>query len=137
RCTGRNSCGQVGDSSLLPQSHLIVIAVPNAISVVRGTEHNCALIGDGTMQCWGANYTGQLGDGTMGGYSVAPVTVHNLTTVIRAATGGYHSCALLSDHTVNCWGRNQDGQLGNGDSTTDVPLPVAVAGLSGVVDVAG
>ena len=88
------------------------------------------------MQCWGTNYTGQLGDGTMGGFAMTPQFVHGMTNAVKAITGGFFTCAIVSDSTVQCWGRNQDGQLGNGDSTTDVPLPAPVQGLGPVADFA-
>ncbi len=137
RCAGRNTLGQVGDGTFQSQSSPAVIGgLANALDVEGGAEHTCALIGDGTMKCWGTNFTGQLGDGTMGGLAGVPQPVQNITTAIKAVPGGFHTCTLLSDRTVRCWGRNQDGQVGNGDSTTDVALPQAVTGLSGVADLA-
>ena len=56
-------------------------------------------------------------------------------TSIAAASGGNHACALLSDTTVQCWGLGTDGQLGTG-GTTSRSTPVAVPGLSGVVQIA-
>src|SRR5204863_9618311 len=95
-------------------------------------------IGDGTMRCWGTDYTGQLGDERMGDGALAPapLAVHQLSTVTKAVPGGWFTCAILADHTVDCWGRNQDGQLGNGDSTTDTALPGPVSGLGAVSDLA-
>jgi hypothetical protein len=72
----------------------------------------------------------------MGGFSLEPEFVHNISNAIRAYTGAYFTCAMLPDHTIECWGRNQDGQIGNGDSTTDVSLPVPVSGLGPVADLA-
>src|SRR5207244_1175901 len=80
-------------------------------------------------QCWGTNYTGQLGDGTFGSFALVPQFVHNMTTAIKAIPGGYFTCAIVQDHTAQCWGRNQDGQLGNGAATTDIGLPRPVLGL--------
>jgi alpha-tubulin suppressor-like RCC1 family protein len=133
RCAGRNNQGQLGNGTYDNNSMPIVVnGLGTAISIRTGNEHSCALIADGTMQCWGTNYTGQLGDGTIGGVSLFPETVHGISNAIVAVTGGFHTCAVLSDYTVKCWGRNQDGQIGNGDSTTDVTLPQSVTGL-GVV----
>ncbi len=135
RCTGRNNQGQIGNNSLSNTSDPVAPnGLVNAATVRAGGEHTCSLINDGTMQCWGTNYTGQLGDGTIGGFAMVPQPVHGISGAISAVTGGFHTCAILSDHTVRCWGRNQDGQIGNGDSTTDVTLPVAVTGLGAVAD---
>jgi hypothetical protein len=86
------------------------------------------------MQCWGTNYTGQLGDGTFGGLSTTPIFVHNITNAIKSMPGGYFTCAMMPDNTIQCWGRNQDGQLGNGDATTDTGLPAPVQNLGAVAD---
>src|SRR5439155_21648047 len=110
----------------------VLAATTNAVALRNGNEHTCTLVGDGRMQCWGTNYTGQLGDGTFGGFSAVPIFVHNITNAIKSVAGGYHTCAVMPDNTVQCWGRNQDGQLGNGDATTDTQLPAPVQNL-GVV----
>ena len=137
RCTGQNSQGQVGNGSYLNVFEpALVNGTVNPATVRTGMEHTCTLVGDGTMQCWGSNYTGQLGDGTMGGFAVAPQLVHNIAGAIKPVPGGWFTCAILSDHTAQCWGRNQDGQVGNGDATTDVALPVPVQGLGPIADLA-
>src|SRR4051812_932556 len=135
RCTGRNNQGQIGNNSFDP-AHAPVLVLANAASIRAGAEHACSLMNDGTMQCWGSNYTGQLGDGTMGGFALVPQAVQGISNAISAVTNGYHTCAILSDHTVKCWGRNQQGQVGNGDNTTDVTVPASVLGLGAVADLA-
>ncbi len=88
------------------------------------------------MRCWGTSYVGQLGDGTFNGWSHVPKPVLNLSGAIAAVVGGFHTCAILSDRSMRCWGRNQDGQVGNGDNTTDVSVPHTVIGLGGPVSTA-
>jgi alpha-tubulin suppressor-like RCC1 family protein len=132
QCTGRNNFGQLGDGTLNDSSDLIGVGgIAGAIGIGTGFEYTCALLGDRTMQCWGSNYTGQLGDGTIGGYSPTPVRVQGLANIMTAAVGGFHACAMLSDHTVRCWGRNADGQVGNG-TLTDATTPQSVTGLGSV-----
>src|SRR5205085_8368644 len=53
---------------------------------------------------------------------------------VAIAAGGLHSCAVLLDGTVRCWGFNTSGQLGNG-SLTQSNTPVTVSGLSNIIDV--
>jgi alpha-tubulin suppressor-like RCC1 family protein len=47
----------------------------------------------------------------------SPAPCKTSVEVVGLAAGGFHNCAILSDRTVQCWGRNQDGQLGNGHTT--------------------
>jgi len=97
--------------------------------------HVCARVSDGTARCWGENDVGQLGNGSVSPMSTLPVTVAGLTNVAAVATGGYHSCALLGDHTVRCWGQGVDGQLGNGGLSAS-PTPVVVSGLTDAIAIA-
>jgi alpha-tubulin suppressor-like RCC1 family protein len=140
RCTGRNNWGQLGNGTLADSSTPVAAAgITAATSIGAGNEHTCALIADGTLSCWGTNYTGQLGRGTVDGYSLVPQPVIGISSAIAAAVGGFHTCALLSNGSVWCWGRNQDGQLGHGDSTTDsgVPLPVTDLGSVATLSTGG
>ena len=59
------------------------------------------------------NYFGQLGDGTTTDRAI-PVEVSSITTATSIALGGSHSCALLTEGTVKCWGQNLNGQFGDG-----------------------
>jgi hypothetical protein len=76
---------------------------PSAPMIAAGTSHSCALLGDGTVSCWGSNGTGQLGDGTQTD-RLTPVQVVGLTDAVAIAAGSNHSCALHGDGTVSCWG---------------------------------
>jgi alpha-tubulin suppressor-like RCC1 family protein len=82
---------------------------------------------------WGANNSGQLGDGTTSGSDV-PVAVSGLSRVAAVSGGGFHSLALLDDGTVMAWGAGTSGQLGDG-ATKSSASPVAVSGLRGAVGV--
>jgi alpha-tubulin suppressor-like RCC1 family protein len=97
-----------------------------------GAQHACAVVSGGLVKCWGSNQYGQLGDNAAEGFTATPQTVVNLKGVTSVSAGYYHSCALLSNGTVKCWGFNADGELGDGD-TTDKPTPQTVVGLTGVV----
>jgi alpha-tubulin suppressor-like RCC1 family protein len=79
----------------------------------------------------GANAQGQLGDGTTVNKNT-PVSVSGLSSNVASVSAGYqHTCAVMTDGTARCWGRNDYGQLGNNTQTTST-VPVVVSGLSGV-----
>jgi len=140
---GRNFNGQLGDGTYGggadKGSPVRVLGLSGVIAIAGGQNHSLALKSDGTVRAWGSNYYGQLGNGTSGAYSTSPVSVSGLTDVIAIAVGDNHSFALKSNGTVWAWGRNIDGQLGNGTSGigTDKSSPVKVSGLTGVIALAG
>ncbi|MEC7262051.1 MAG: hypothetical protein VXV71_06440, partial [Candidatus Thermoplasmatota archaeon] len=90
----------------------------------------CAVLDNGDLVCWGANGDGQLGIGntsTNGVWEPTTVNVGSGLTAISVATGNSATCALLSDHSVKCWGKNNLGQLGLGNSSSnDVLTPHTV-----------
>lgn len=96
-----------------------------AIKISAGYRHVCAILQDQSLKCWGANFTGQLGLGDINhrgdnagemGDNLPTVDVGTGRTVIDVAGGEGHTCALLDDHTVKCWGKNDFGQLGQGNT---------------------
>jgi alpha-tubulin suppressor-like RCC1 family protein len=100
-----------------------------ATSVAVGGAHTCAVLSDGTVQCWGYNGFGQLGHPTPDVYSTTPVTVTGVANATGVTAGYGHSCARLESGVVKCWGVNYHGQLGNG-TTDNSPVPVRAAGIS-------
>lgn len=139
KCWGYNGGGQVGNGSgSFEVTHPVTVAGLGAgmRAVAAGSRHACALTGDGGVRCWGSNQFGGLGDGTQINSST-PVDVVGLATGVAAVElGEFYSCALTTGGAVKCWGRNYDGELGDG-TTTDRSTPVDVVGLSsGVVAIA-
>jgi alpha-tubulin suppressor-like RCC1 family protein len=124
-CWGDNGSGQLGQGSTAIQSSTTPLAVhgignvgtlAGATAVTTGLTHSCALLNDGSIACWGTNLFGQLGDGSVID-RLAPVKVTEITQPALAITAGtFHTCAILKDRSVTCWGRNDFGQLaGTGD----------------------
>lgn len=90
-----------------------------ATAIAAGLDHTCALLADGSVRCWGENEKGQLGLGHVDdvGITETPAQAGPLAlggTAIAIVVGGEHSCALLDDYGVVCWGNNMDGRLGYG-----------------------
>ena len=91
------------------------------LSVGTGQSHSCAVLDNGSVACWGRNMFGQLGDGTIGTGDPKPSLTGSFgagRTAVSVTTGVDHTCALLDNGSVSCWGRNQGGQLGTGDAIT-------------------
>ena len=128
-CWGLNGSGQIGNEStfdqLEPQQ---VHNVSGAVAVASGGFHSCAILTGGSVKCWGNDSSGQIGDGSPGDTSSKPTLVSGLSNAKTLALGEFHSCALLTDNSVKCWGHNGFGQLGDG-TLLDRSTPVAVNGL--------
>ncbi len=133
QCWGRNDEGRLGNGSTANSSTPVTVNGVAPAAIAPGAEHSCAILRDGTMRCWGDNSFGQLGNGSpQGSISTTPsAPVTGITTAIAASSGAEHTCALLQDGSLRCWGRNVDGRIGDG-TTTNAFTPVAVTGLGGV-----
>jgi alpha-tubulin suppressor-like RCC1 family protein/lysophospholipase L1-like esterase len=141
KCWGNDSFGQLGAEKVpirqgYPESDvpIEVTGISTAVAISSAASDTCAVLSSGTIDCWGENGYGQLGDGTTE-TRFTPVQVVGITNAVAVSAGSTHTCALLSDGTVRCWGSNQGGQLGDGTTTASY-TPVAVGGLTGVTGVA-
>lgn len=120
-CWGDDQAGQLGDNSALADQNVPVGVNGLSADVAEidsGYLHTCAVTTSGEILCWGDNEFGQLGDGTAPTDNHTPVAVSGLAgTANTASAGVYHSCALIDNGLVQCWGLNGDGQLGDGTNT--------------------
>jgi alpha-tubulin suppressor-like RCC1 family protein len=131
KCWGENLSGQLGDGtqrdSLAPMD--VVGLNGNVTAVAAGGGHTCAITEYGTVQCWGWNDAGQLGDGKTADNKI-PGRVGGLDGSMIAIAAGYkHTCALMENGGIWCWGWNGSGQLGN-RTNLDSSTPVLVDELS-------
>jgi alpha-tubulin suppressor-like RCC1 family protein len=108
-----------------------------ASKITAGDNHTCAVENDGDVYCWGQNNHGQFGNGTTISTSTpSKVLFPDAAAPVTAITGSaYHTCAVLTDGTVYCWGYNGNGQLGNGTTTANATpalatLPSAAATIT-------
>lgn len=125
---GSNDLGTCACDSGYVQDGLQCYSTSAIVDVAAGDAHSCAVRSDGTVGCWGWNMDGALGDGGVVDESPVPLLVPNVTNAIAIGAGGHASCALLSNHTIKCW-----GFLGGGRAE---PSPVLIEGLSNVASLA-
>lgn len=140
KCWGNNDNGQLGNGTLTASNVPVDVTglASGVTSLAAGDNHTCAALGTGGVKCWGWGTAGQLGAGTATS-STTPVDVVGLpagTTATALSAAYRHTCAVLSDGSARCWGRNNDGRLGNG-TFTNSNTPVTPVGLtSGVTAIA-
>jgi hypothetical protein len=131
KCWGSNFLGQLGDGST-DDHHTPALIIASGVSeVTTGEFYTCVLSTGGSAKCWGSNEFGQLGDGSTIDRT-APVNVLGLGGgVVMIDAGGFHTCALLTDSTIQCWGNAAYGQLGDGRflalSTSPQTVVIALA----------
>lgn len=139
KCFGYNRWGQLGtgaSSCTYPEGAsdcTRVAGIDDALDVAAGGAHACAVRAGGSVECWGLNNHGQLGQGNLDlGETPVPLPVPGIDTAFAVASGSRFSCALVDDGAVKCWGRNNQGQLGLGAASADpgVPTPSAVSGVA-------
>lgn len=109
-----------------------VTGLPTEITEISaGNEFVLAVASNGSVWSWGNNGSGQLGQGPDFGANSTPQQISNLSSVVAVAAGYEHGVALKNDGSVWTWGRNFEGELGDG-STTKRTSPVRVSGLEAV-----
>jgi E3 ubiquitin-protein ligase HERC3 len=138
KCWGSNEQGQLGLEDRLDRGDKpgqMGAALPSvqfgagrsAKKLAAGVDFTCALLDDMNVKCWGRNNSGQLGQGKSAVYvggepgdmgdALPAVNLGTGRKAVDVSVGDLHACALLDDRSVKCWGNNQWGQLGYGDTS--------------------
>ncbi len=138
---GPASTGNIGDSpahSISGSGNAVALGGP-ARAIFLGAFHACAILGDNSVKCWGNNNNGRLGVGEatagLASSPVGPVNLGDGLTAITMALGGSHTCAILSNRHLKCWGggggglNDGSGELGYGDKLTRGKTAASMASL--------
>lgn len=137
KCWGSGAEGRLGNGATASSASPVDVSglTSGVAQVDTGGSHACAVTASGAVSCWGYGLYGQLGNGATS-HSSTPVNVTGLASGVAQVTSGTdHACVLTTTGGVKCWGRGDNGQLGNG-ATTNRSIPVDVTGLgSGVAQV--
>ncbi|MGA2452425.1 MAG: choice-of-anchor D domain-containing protein [Solirubrobacteraceae bacterium] len=129
---GYNEYGEVGDGTKTERrSPVIVSGLSSVTAVAEGEYHSLALLSNKTVEAWGYNGYGELGNNGANTETAKPEVVPGLSNVKEIAAGCDASYALLENGTVEAWGYNEYGELGDG-TKTERKAPVPVPGLEHV-----
>jgi alpha-tubulin suppressor-like RCC1 family protein len=142
RCWGQNLDHETGSAGNIPfvyrprrvlnRTGTAPFTGVRAIAV--GSQSSCAVLLNSQVRCWGLDHLGELGNGPNGDSAFPAVVVDvdgvgRLTGADRIASGGFHSCVVVTGRQVRCWGDNAAGDLGNDDPDNASQLPVITLGL--------
>jgi alpha-tubulin suppressor-like RCC1 family protein len=143
-CFGRGDAGQLGDGVVHSEAAesvgvVWVSGLDDAVEVHLGSSFACARRSTGGVVCWGRDYSGQLGDGTVHSgvtFIAGPEPVVGIVDAQGLAVGAAHACATLAADSARCWGEGHLGQLGDGlahgdSDLTGVAVPVDVLDADG------
>ncbi|MGB2278342.1 MAG: hypothetical protein ACPH5Y_08160, partial [Candidatus Poseidoniaceae archaeon] len=137
KCWGFNQFGALGNGgnsniNSPPSSPINLGTGRTAVAVAAGSQHTCAILDNGSVKCWGRDDHGQSGDGGTGlntnTPSSNPVDLGIGRTAVAIGAGDAHTCAILDNGEMKCWGRHTWGQLGIGTTSSDEQSPVSVSG---------
>jgi alpha-tubulin suppressor-like RCC1 family protein len=137
QCWGANSYDElgIGDAGpALSSTPVTVLDLCGAVDVSAGVYFTCAVLSNGSVACWGLNTRGVIGLETPDAIAFTPILISGINNAVKVAASTNHTCALLADHSVKCWGDGQLGQLGNGTDNGSIS-PVAAMGVTDAVDI--
>lgn len=129
-CWGSDHEGQLGNGAATTgdQTNPVQVSgITNAIEVEILGRAACALLSDGTIKCWGTSDDGVLGNGALSPQTSPGTAVSGIDNAVKIVGAGRAYCAVLDNGRAKCWGRADEGQLGNGSTANPYEeLPVDV-----------
>ena len=118
---GRNDFGQVGNTEAVAYDTPVEYAISGGVQkVIPGWQTTFALSNDGTLYGWGDNANGLLGDGTQIQSGEPKAIMNNVVDFSLSRWSNSNAAAVTSDGTLYVWGLNDQGQLGNGGTDTEL-----------------
>ncbi len=140
RCWGQNPDGRVGDGSFATRTRPVPVSLAPARDLALGARHSCALRVDGKIACWGDDAGGALGQGEPDDAGASDRTgvrrVINVGDAVDLASGDGFSCAVRKSGEVACWGRNDNGQLGDASKDASRATPGPISNVDDAVAIA-
>jgi len=154
KCWGDNGAGQLGQGDTMIRGDarnqlgaflpaIDLGAGRSAVQAAVGHQHVCVILDDGSLKCWGGNEHGELGLGDTANRGAKPGEMGERLPAVNLGTGrtarslslGFdHTCAVLDNGTIKCWGNNTGGQLGLGDTKVRGDEPGEMGDALPVVD---
>ena len=135
-CWGGNYSGQIDASDPAQTIHAPQIRSglgPNVVDInANGSNHTCAVLANGSLQCWGENQYGQLGNGNVNATANVVTIESDGAPYVQVSPGAQHTCAIRSDGSVWCWGDNQTGRFHTSEQQL-IQTPIRIEGLSPAV----
>jgi alpha-tubulin suppressor-like RCC1 family protein len=128
------ACASLRSSTVAGLKPRAISRARHAVAISVGDEHACAVLWEGTIQCWGDNSHGELGYVGVDKTGATPVSVAGITNALAVAAGSSDTCALLRDGTVRCWGSNLNGAFGK-TPLNIVPAPIPIPGLTNATSI--
>lgn len=131
RCFGYNSNGQIGVGNTTSPQSPVTIDENESYKFISSMENvTCAITTAGALKCWGSNSDAQTGIGTNGGNTLVPTHIDTGEKYESVSVGWRHACAITENKKLKCWGRNSNGQIGNGTTTGPMTSPTLIDGSS-------
>jgi alpha-tubulin suppressor-like RCC1 family protein len=128
KCWGSNASGQLGLGNYNNSANPSAVNMGSGITakaIVAGESHTCAILNNSAIKCWGEGEDGRLGTGKSRDEESPPNLSNDLgngRTAMGITAGDAHTCAILDNSSIKCWGKNTYGQLGLGDTTNRVSV---------------